>query len=244
MNEIQEFTIPNLRNDEAYYFHDKITKEAFLHLNWEGDEPMVTAYQTAVTAFDEVLKLDRTNSFSDDVQKAIQDTDTCWRGMRNQLKAMMAFPHAEKSAIAKAANEIVEKYGDITRMSQGDRYGNLSNLTQDLRAMPEADLQAINLDIWITELEVSGSKHMIAHRSFINEEASRVKGITQQRRTEADEAFKTLVKRVNALELINADGRHLDFINNVNILIDKEKTKLAARHTRAENKKDAGDLPV
>ena len=109
----------------------------------------------------------------------------------------------------------------------------------DLRAIPEEELQAIGIDMWITELTKVAGRYMNAYRSFIEEEASKTKGITQQRRTEADDAYKLLVKRVNAIELINADGRHTEFINNVNILINKEKTKLAAHQTRAENKKEA-----
>lgn len=237
MNEIQAFSIAHLRNEESFAFHDEVSKLALMYLNYEGDEEIVDTYKAAIDAFDEVLKLNRTNSFSDEVSKANQDSDNCWRGLRKQLKTMERFPDPVKSETAKSALKIVNNYGEITHMSQGEKYGNISNLLQDLQAISEADQKTIGIDLWISELSSASIRHMVSYRSFIEEEAEKRKGITQQRRDEADKAYKVLAKRVNAIETVNADGRHLPFIKNVNVLIDKEKTKLAARQTRAENKR-------
>lgn len=238
MKEIQGFSIPQLRNKEAYSFLTKVSREASAYLNWEGDDPMVDAFKDALRAFDEALQLDTVNPYTVDIQAAIEGTDKLWIGTRNHLKGMANFPDAAKAATATKALGMVEKYGNITQMSQGERYGSLMSLTQDFRLIPAEELSAIGLDIWVGELEKSSSLYTIANKNFIEEEAKHEKGITKQRRGEAEDAYKFLVKQVNAKSIAFADGRHDAFIDNVNVLIDLEKTKLASRKTRAENSKE------
>lgn len=238
MKEIQEFTVAQLRNEEAFYFFEEVQTNALEFLNREGDGPMVDAFIAALSAFDEVLKMSRKNTFSDQVQKAVSETDTNWRGLRKQAKSMITFPDAAKSALAKKIFETIEKYGDVTRLSHGEKYGGIDNLVQDILQIPEEELKTVGVDLWLFELSQAAVRFRSAYGSFINEEASKVKGITQQRRSKAEETYKYLVKRVNAIELVYADNRHEEFIKNLNVLINKEKAKLASRQTRSENKKD------
>ena len=238
MEEVQSFNIQSLRYEEDFNFLKKVSKEADLHLNKEGDEPMVTEFDNAVTAFDEALKINTSNPFSSEVKAAIDNTDQLWRGMRNQLKGMLTYPDKTKSDIAHKAYNMVEKYGDITKMSQGERYGNAFNLVQDLLLIKEEDLNLINIEIWVYELNNSCGAYDRAYASFTEEELKYPKGIAKQRREEADDAYKLLIKRVNAKAITFEDGRHNPFIKNVNFIIDKEKTKLASRQTRAQKKKE------
>jgi hypothetical protein len=59
----------------------------------------------------------------------------------------------------------------------------------------------------------------------------------KQTRNDADDAFRTLAERVNALALVNGEDAYATFIDHVNVIIDQANAVLAGRSTRAEKKK-------
>lgn len=60
-------------------------------------------------------------------------------------------------------------------------------------------------------------------------------------------AYRAIVKRLNALAEVNGDTDYLEIINNLNNLIDRQKTILATRKTlnakKAAQKPEGGGKP-
>ncbi len=67
--------------------------------------------------------------------------------------------------------------------------------------------------------------------------AGREVGIVKEKRIIADEAFRTLCTRVNALVLVNGEAPYGEFIDRVNVIIAQAKAVLASRETRAKKKR-------
>lgn len=198
-------------------------------------------YKAALTAFDDALKGNVSNSQSAAVTRADELADAAWSGLNAQTKVMLNYPNEACRAIATETHALIQKYGNITSMPYNEEYGRLHNLLQDLAALGLEKQKQIYIDAWVKELQKRYDEFMAASAARTAEESLRVTGIVKQARTEADLAYRTLVTRVNALALINGDAEYVAFIDHLNVVIDQAHATLAARQTRAAGKKEMGN---
>ena len=68
------------------------------------------------------------------------------------------------------------------------------------------------------------------------EEATRQVGIVKEKKLLLDTAYRNLVEKVNAMVLFHGEAKFADFIDQMNILIDRQKTVLKARATNNAKK--------
>lgn len=237
MAKIQEFNIAKLRTEEDFGFQKRIEAETAL-LTLEADKPMVDAYKAALTAFDDALKGDASNSQSAAVIAADELADAAWSGLNAQTKTMLNFPVEAARATAAEVQALIRKYGKITSMPYNEEYGRMHNLLQDLDALGAEKQKQIYIDVWVTELHRQYDAFIAASAARTAEEAGRITGIVKQARTNADDAYRALAERVNALALVNGDAAYAAFIDRVNVIIAQAKATLAARSTRAAAKQN------
>lgn len=238
MTKINDFNITKLRTEEDFGFQKRIESETAL-LTVEADKPMVDSYLAALTAFDDALKSNDSNSQSAATIAADEQADAAWSGLNAQVKVMLNYPVAAVRATAEEASIIIRKYGNITSMAYHEEYGRMHNLLQDLAALGLEKQKQIYIDAWVAELKKQYDAFMSASTARTAEDALRITGLVKQSRTDADTAYHALTERVNALALINGEAAYAPFIAQVNVLIDQAKAMLSARSTRAAAKKDA-----
>lgn len=68
------------------------------------------------------------------------------------------------------------------------------------------------------------------------EEAARQVGIVKEKILLVNEAYRKLIDTVNAMVLLNGEAKFVSFIDQMNILIDRQKTVLKARATNSAKK--------
>ncbi|EKN07525.1 DUF6261 family protein [Parabacteroides johnsonii] len=159
-------------------------------------------------------------------------------GLNAQTKVMLGHPIEALRTVAAEAAALIAKYGNPTGMAYNEEYGRLYNLLQDLAAFGAEKQKQIYIDAWVTELQTRYDEFMSATAARDAEAATRVTGIVKQTRTEADDAFRALAERVNALALLNGEEEYVTFIDHVNVIIDQASAVLASRDTRAEKKRN------
>ena len=236
MEQIQKINLHQLRVDELLGFLIK-AKEKTLYILVVADEPAIQGFGTAVDALDAELKQDEKNSFTKTRQEADRVADDTWRGLQMQADAMTRFPNPEVQAIAVKVDEVIERYGTLTEMGYDEEYANMKGVLDELKAFSPEDLEKIGLTVWVAALEAAYNDFIQASLNKETEAGDKVKGIVQQHRREAEEAYYTLVQRINAGAIYNGDEPYLQFIDPLNAQIDERKATLAARQTRAANAK-------
>lgn len=232
---INNFDMTRMRVEECFGFLKKIESETVL-LTLETDKEMVATFEAAVTAFDEALKASRKNSKTADVEAADAKVDKAWRTLTQLTKVLTQHPTEEIQDAATEAYSIVQKYGDITDMAYNEEYGNLHNAMQELTAISTEKQKLILIDTIIAVLSSGYSAFMIASAQWSAEESQRQVGIVKETRTAAEDAYRTMVERVNALVVVNGEANYATFIDNVNVIIASAKTTLSARKTRSAAK--------
>ena len=135
---------------------------------------------------------------------------------------------------------MIDKYGDPTDKPQTEESGILHNLIQDLENGKEESFPNLQVDVWLTDLKNKNQKFLEYSKSRTEEEAARQVGIVKEKILLVNEAYRKLIDTVNAMVLLNGEAKFASFIDQMNILIDRQKTVLKARATNSAKKNDEG----
>ena len=237
MKKIKTISLTSLRMEEDFGFQKLVLAETE---NLPSEETpsvqtaAVTAFATAFNAFDAALKASATNPATATATDADTARDQSWRAANAYVKAMCSHPTADIANAASEAKSLFDKYGDPTSLAQTEESGVLHNLLQDLEAFDSAKRTSLALDVWITDLQEKEDAFLAAAAQRTEADAARQVGIVKETRTAADAAYRSLVDTVNALAMINGDTAYATFIDHVNAVIDRQKSILKARTTRAK----------
>ena len=249
MKKIKTISLTSLRVEEDFGFLKLILAETE-NLPGQGEEEpglpdvqsttqpalttAVNSFETAFDAFDTALKASSTNPATATATNADMERDQSWRAANAYVKAMCSHPTADIANAASEAKSLFDKYGDPTSLAQTEESGVLHNLLQDLETFDSSKRALLNLDVWITDLKTKEDAFLAAAAERTEADAARQVGIVKETRTASDAAYRSLVDTVNALAMINGDTDYVMFIDHVNAVIDRQKSILKARITRAK----------
>ena len=253
MKKIKTISLTSLRVEEDFGFLKLVLAEIANLPGQDEDEPglpevqstaqpalttAVNSFEAAFNAFDTALKASATNPATATATDADTARDQSWRAANAYVKAMCSHPTADIASAASEAKAFFDKYGDPTSLAQTEESGMLHNLLQDLETFDSSKRALLNLDVWITDLKAKEDAFLAAAAERTEADAARQVGIVKETRTAADAAYRSLVDTVNALAMINGDAAYTTFIDHVNALIDRQKSILKARTTRAKKEEE------
>ena len=250
MKKVKNFSLTNLRTEENFGFQMDV-KALAESLPTTGDldaeglpeasvailTEAVNGHTAAVTALDDALKDSASVPSSTLAAEAEQGRDGAWRGLNNYVKA---YPEGTVAAEALAAKALIDKYGDPTDKPQTEESGILHNLIQDLENGKEGSFPNLQVDVWVTDLKNKNQRFLDFSKMRTEEEAARQVGIVKEKILLVNEAYRKLIDTVNAMVLLNGEAKFASFIDQMNILIDRQKTVLKARATNSAKKNDEG----
>ena len=244
MKKIKTISLTSLRVEEDFGFLKLVLAET-ANLPEEETPSILTAavnsFETAFNAFDAALKASATNPATASATDADVERDQSWRGINAYVKAMCNHPTDDVASAATEAKSLFDKYGDPTSLAQTEESGVLHNLLQDLEAFDSAKRTSLALDVWITDLKTKEEAFLAAAARRTEADATRQVGIVKETRTAADAAYRSLVDTVNALAMINGDADYATFIDHVNAVIERQKSILKARTTRAKKEEEPAE---
>ncbi len=239
---IKKLTIEKMYNEEDYGFQTKVRELAKELLKEKEDQLIIEAFNTALDEFDKALKDSERSLYTEKIELAEAATDKSWRGVNHSVIGSSKFLDPTLAPLGKLALLIVEKYGDITRMGQNEKYGSLKNIIDDFNTKFTAEEQAqILLNKWIPQLQTCYDDFKALHAERTTETASHVAGIVKEKRYLSDQAYRDLVDVINVRIITNKKEDYKAFVDQVNTLINDAHAVLASRKTRAENKKKEED---
>ncbi len=244
MKKITTINLTRLRTEEDFGFLKLVLAETE-NLPAEETPSILTAavnsFETAFNAFDAALKASATNLATASATDADVERDQSWRGINAYVKAMCSHPTDDVASAATEAKSLFDKYGDPTSLAQTEESGVLHNLLQDLETFDSAKRTSLALDVWITDLKTKEEAFLAAAVRRTEADAARQVGIVKETRTAAESAYRLLVDTVNALAMINGDAEYATFIDHVNAVIERQKSILKARTTRAKKEDEPAE---
>lgn len=227
MKEISDINIQRMNNGAHFTFVSNILAraEADTAVKEKASE-LVSNFKAAVTAEDEALKISQKSLLTDDIAKADNDRDALYAGYKKAVEGFLAMPVADMAQAAKVLSQHIKDYKINTAGQLDKETGLLVNFIADLEGKFSAQVNTLGLTPFVTNLKEANERVRTLTLQRTNEKMGITVGALKTARTASDDAYRALVKMVNALALVFGEKDYTSFIDYVNTEITHYKREV------------------
>lgn len=234
MKEINDISLPRMNNGAHFTFVSNILTRV------ESDSAVkskaadqVSNFKTAVSTEDEVLKVSQKSLLTDDIAKADYDRDALYAGYKKAVEAFLAMPIADMAQAAKVLAQHIKDYKINTADQLDKETGLLVNFITDLENKYSAQVAKLGLTAFVTNMKEANERVRTLTLQRTNEKMGVSVGALKTARTASDNAYRALVKMVNALALVYGEKDYAPFIDYVNTEITHYKREVLGQKSSA-----------
>ncbi len=248
MKEIYDINIQRMNNGAHFTFVSNILARAEADTAVKGKaSELVSNFKAAVAAEDEALKISQKSLLTDDITKADSDRDALYAGYKKAVEAFLAMPIADMAQAAKVLAQHIKDYKINTADQLDKETGLLVNFISDLEDKYAAQVAKLGLTAFVTNLKEANERVRTLTLQRTNEKIGITVGALKTARTASDDAYRALVKMVNALALVFGEKDYTAFIDYVNTEITHYKRevlgqKASAPSTSGNSAVDSGSI--
>ena len=227
MKEIYDINIQRMNNGAHFTFVSNILAraEADTAVKEKASE-LVSNFKTAVSAEDEALKISQKSLLTDDIAKADSDRDALYAGYKKAVEGFLAMPIADMAQAAKILSQHIKDYKINTADQLDKETGLLVNFISDLEDKYAAHVAKLGLTAFVTNLKEANERVRTLTLQRTNEKIGITVGALKAARTASDDAYRALVKMVNALALVYGEKDYTAFIDYANTEITHYKREV------------------
>ena len=236
MKEINDISLPRMNNGAHFTFVSNILARV------ESDSAVkskaadqVSNFKTAVSTEDEVLKVSQKSLLTDDIAKADNDRDALYAGYKKAVEAFLAMPIADMAQAAKVLAQHIKDYKINTTDQLDKETGLLVNFITDLENKYSAQVAKLGLTAFVTSMKEANERVRTLTLQRTNEKMGVSVGALKTARTASDNAYRALVKMVNALALVFGEKDYAPFIDYVNTEITHYKREVLGQKSSASS---------
>ena len=246
MKEIYDINIQRMNNGAHFTFVSNILARAEADTAVKGKaSELVSNFKVAVAAEDEALKISQKSLLTDDITKADNDRDALYAGYKKAVEAFLAMPIADMAQAAKVLAQHIKDYKINTAGQLDKETGLLVNFITDLEDKYSAQVAKLGLTAFVTNLKEANERVRMLTLQRTNEKMGVTVGALKAARTSSDDAYRALVKMVNALALVFGEKDYTAFIDYVNTEVTHYKRevlnqKASAPSTSGSSAVDSG----
>ena len=243
MKEIYDINIQRMNNGAHFTFVSNILAraEADTAVKEKASE-LVSNFKTAVSAEDEALKISQKSLLTDEIAKADSDRDALYAGYKKAVEGFLAMPIADMAQAAKILSQHIKDYKINTADQLDKETGLLVNFISDLEDKYAAQVAKLGLTAFVTNLKEANERVRTLTLQRTNEKIGITVGALKTARTASDDAYRALVKMVNALALVFGEKDYTAFIDYVNTEITHYKREVIGQ--KAKNPSTSGGSSV
>ena len=240
MKEIYDINIQRMNNGAHFTFVSNILAraEADTAVKEKASE-LVSNFKTAVSAEDEALKISQKSLLTDDIAKADIDRDALYAGYKKAVEAFLAMPIADMAQAAKVLAQHIKDYKINTAGQLDKETGLLVNFITDLEDKYSAQVAKLGLTAFVTNMKEANERVRTLTLQRTNEKMGVTVGALKAARTASDDAYRALVKMVNALALVFGEKDYTAFIDYVNTEVTHYKREVIGQKAKAPSTSDS-----
>ena len=234
MKEIYDINIQRMNNGAHFTFVSNILARAEADTAVKGKaSELVSNFKVAVAAEDEALKISQKSLLTDDIAKADIDRDALYAGYKKAVEAFLAMPIADMAQAAKVLAQHIKDYKINTAGQLDKETGLLVNFITDLEDKYSAQVAKLGLTAFVTNLKEANERVRTLTLQRTNEKMGVTVGALKAARTASDDAYRALVKMVNALALVYGEKDYTAFIDYANTEITHYKREVLGQKASA-----------
>lgn len=244
MKEIYDINIQRMNNGAHFTFVSNILARAEADTAVKGKaSELVSNFKTAVNAEDEALKISQKSLLTDDIAKADIDRDALYAGYKKAVEAFLAMPIADMAQAAKVLAQHIKDYKINTAGQLDKETGLLVNFITDLEDKYSAQVAKLGLTAFVINLKEANERVRMLTLQRTNEKMGVTVGALKAARTASDDAYRALVKMVNALALVYGEKDYTAFIDYVNTEVTHYKREVIGQKAKAPSTSDSTSTP-
>ena len=201
----------------------------------------LTALQTALKAEDDALALSKANLLSKEIKAIDAERDKHYKALRKAITFFLNHPDAEQVKAAARLEQLLKDYNINPAMQLDRETGLLLNLISDLETKSAADVTALALTPVVQAMKQANDKLREVTRARANDRAVQIVGQLKQAQHASDEAYRTLIQKVNALAVVEGEADYADFIRKMNEQVKHYKQEVLPKAKKKDGGKQPGD---
>lgn len=234
MKEIYDINIQRMNNGAHFTFVSNILARAEADTAVKGKaSELVSNFKAAVAAEDEALKISQKSLLTDEIAQADSDRDALYAGYKKAVEGFLAMPIADMAQAAKILSQHIKDYKINTADQLDKETGLLVNFISDLEDKYAAQVVKLGLTAFVTNLKEANERVRTLTLQRTNEKIGITVGALKTARTASDDAYRALVKMVNALALVFGEKDYTAFIDYVNTEITHYKREVLGQKASA-----------
>lgn len=234
MKEIYDINIQRMNNGAHFTFVSNILARAEADTAVKGKAAdQVNNLKAAVSAEDEALKISQKSLLTDEIAKADNDRDALYAGYKKAVEGFLAMPIADMAQAAKILSQHIKDYKINTADQLDKETGLLVNFITDLEDKYATQVAKLGLTAFVTNLKEANERVRTLTLQRTNEKIGITVGALKTARTASDDAYRALVKMVNALALVFGEKDYTAFIDYVNTEITHYKREVLGKKATA-----------
>lgn len=233
MKEIYDINIQRMNNGAHFTFVSNILARAEADTAVKGKaSELVSNFKAAVAAEDEALKISQKSLLTDEIAKADSDRDALYAGYKKAVEGFLAMPIADMAQAAKILSQHIKDYKINTADQLDKETGLLVNFISDLEDKYAAQVVKLGLTAFVTNLKEANERVRTLTLQRTNEKIGITVGALKTARTASDDAYRALVKMVNALALVFGEKDYTAFIDYVNTEVTHYKREVIGQKAK------------
>ena len=234
MKEIYDINIQRMNNGAHFTFVSNILARAEADTAVKGKaSELVSNFKAAVAAEDEALKISQKSLLTDEIAKADSDRDALYAGYKKAVEGFLAMPIADMAQAAKILSQHIKDYKINTAGQLDKETGLLVNFITDLEDKYSVQVAKLGLTAFVTNLKEANERVRTLTLQRTNEKMGVTVGALKAARTASDDAYRALVKMVNALALVFGEKDYTAFIDYVNTEVTHYKREVIGQKAKA-----------
>ena len=234
MKEIYDINIQRMNNGAHFTFVSNILARAEADTAVKGKAAdQVNNLKAAVSAEDEALKISQKSLLTDEIAKADSDRDALYAGYKKAVEGFLAMPIADMAQAAKVLAQHIKDYKINTAGQLDKETGLLVNFITDLEDKYSTQVAKLGLTAFVTNLKEANERVRTLTLQRTNEKMGVTVGALKAARSASDEAYRALVKMVNALALVFGEKDYTAFIDYVNTEVTHYKREVLGQKASA-----------
>ena len=244
MKEIYDINIQRMNNGAHFTFVSNILARAEADTAVKGKaSELVSNFKVAVAAEDEALKISQKSLLTDDIAKADIDRDTLYAGYKKAVEAFLAMPIADMAQAAKVLAQHIKDYKINTAGQLDKETGLLVNFITDLEDKYSVQVAKLGLTAFVTNMKEANERVRTLTLQRTNEKMGVTVGALKAARTASDDAYRALIKMVNALALVFGEKDYTAFIDYVNTEVTHYKREVIGQKAKAPSTSGSTSTP-
>lgn len=241
MTEINPITMEHLNNGAHFLYVSDVLARA------EADSKIaaklgtqVSALKSAVEQEDTALNTSQKSLVTDEIAKADDERDTVYSSYKNAVESFINMPIENMAKAAKTLAQHIKDYNINTKMQMDKETGLLVNFINDLESKFADEVALLHLNVFVTTMKESNERVRRFTTERTEERMAKTVGAMREARKASDEAYRLLVKFVNAHALIEGEADYADFISYINTEIAHYKREVLGKKnaSSADNEQD------